>query len=779
MNSGVGTPFDRHAFEDLVYEIAGDAPLKQEHVERAGHVWHQIRSLRSNDKDRTIKLVQKTLTELHSKLESLNPTDIHATAERADVSLRIEVLRTMLFGTKLAAIPSYQRFQVMMELANRFADTLTSHPEKSCAPIQVPIDGKIYTAWQLEGHYLLFGSADSMQGVTGFSDTLLDSKYHETLCISAINETAAFFMEDQKVFLVLHVDPKTVVHTQEQDLRSPRFKENTLQERTEWYDAARRMMAISGEIDTAEQALRGILHHQSGFSPQESVPYTDLDTFNRLCILVEEKLKGLPNSVLSQVMLYLQLPDSPELLVQFFDAVDKHQLISKMIPAIEKAADSNALTTILNDIGVKNLTSHGSINTILSEKLTLEELQTVLTACCLGQYKSTLSQEAYDALSEKTVDVLSTLNQLISEEKDASIVQALQSFKEDYLFIHDKARYGMQDKDKKELESILTGYAQASYKLKTDLLRNHVIRELELLPASNAPQELELMIEILRGEADPIEDEATAKKFAKGVLIPGVETDDIRLLLQGKRLQKHTLPVELAAARHLINRPQLKLNDLIRILKPLFSDKDATKDATPYQKLFSSLEERLNHLEKAEMTSSDEYKELLAAKEYLSTMLDPVKLFELLFPATARDLDERLSKLDESDPKFQMLSHARQNVVGKLQSLQKDLENIPASVKGWDSDFGVPMDFPTAPESLRSPQELVGQTSSAVAPEEVLNWNEINLDIEASGGGKAGGVYPTAFVISQKLLANMGSLYELGEIFEYANQHSLPVFIRP
>lgn len=320
------TPFNTPEFEHFIEDISSKAPLKKEAVKQAGHFWQQITGLTSQEKERTITTVQKAIQNLHSRLSTLKSVTL-ADDQVSDVTKKIEVLRTVLFGTKLEKVPSYQRFQALMELTNRFADTLTAHPEYSCTPVEVEIAGTKWTAWQLEGHYLLLGCADSMQGIPLFSDTLLASNYHETLCISAINEDTSYYREEQKVFLLLHVDPRTVVHTEEQDMGTPRFKENTMQERTEWYDTARRMMEVSSEIDTAHSRLRTLLNHVVGSSDIEIQPYTTLDTFNRLAIQLHDRLDPLGASVEDRLNKYLKNP-TPNNETELFNAIYENEDLS-------------------------------------------------------------------------------------------------------------------------------------------------------------------------------------------------------------------------------------------------------------------------------------------------------------------------------------------------------------------------------------------------------------------------------------------------------------------
>ncbi len=602
------TPFDSRAFKDFIEEIASDQPLSKETAAKAPGIWKQIAGLTSQEKDATITLVQKTI-----KVLSSTP----------DTAQKVEVLRTVLFGSTLEHIPSYKRFQVMMELANRFADTLASRPEKTCKPTEVALDGQKFTAWVLPEHFLFLGCADSMRGIGGFSDSLLASNYSETLSISAVNEHTAYFMEEQKVFLVLHVEPHTVVHTQEQDIRSPRYKENTMQERTEWYDTARRMMTISGEIDSAEQAFRGILNHAPGAAV--FVPYTLLDRFNRLTIQLFQRIE----------------PDDANL-------------------------------------------------------------------------------EKY--LKRPTPNNLSKLVENLSS------------------------------KDADELEELLIEYTQVGRELKTELVRYRII---DALMHTDVPEKEEVL-GILRGTKSPLEDPDDVDRLIDGCNLPDVDEEEFAELLQGADIKGIPDREELEKARSLVNRPRLKLGMLIRTLVPIYE-----QGLDPVSELFPGLESAMKRLK----PGSKEYNELVQARAYLTDVLQPQKLFKMLFPTSKEE---------------------SQGVVGKLHSLEAALQAVPATFRGWDSDENEEMDFVSWPESLVSPQELVGQTGAALSESE-FGWNEINLDIEATGGGKKGGVYPTGIVISQKIFNELdklerfkfGSETELKAVFEYAKAHLLPVFIKP
>lgn len=135
---------------------------------------------------------------------------------------------------------------------------------------------------------------------------------------------------------------------------------------------------------------------------------------------------------------------------------------------------------------------------------------------------------------------------------------------------------------------------------------------------------------------------------------------------------------------------------------------------------------------------------------------------------------------------FPASTEGSQNIREKLYSLEQQLRRIPPSFKGISSDSTKEVEFLTSPNRLLSPETLTSQTSELISPDE-HDWNEINLDLEATGGGKTGGVYPTGIVISQKVLnnlsqierLNLGSRAQLNALFTYAKDHSLPIFIKP
>lgn len=117
------------------------------------------------------------------------------------------------------------------------------------------------------------------------------------------------------------------------------------------------------------------------------------------------------------------------------------------------------------------------------------------------------------------------------------------------------------------------------------------------------------------------------------------------------------------------------------------------------------------------------------------------------------------------------------DIMSKLNELWDQTENFLERFEGvndrWDD-----VTFPTSPERLMSPQEIALQTSRYLSPDD-YNWNEINLDIEASGGGKKGGVYPIGLLMDQQLIERLISKGDPNNIFQYAKDHNLPIFFKP
>ncbi|MFQ5729633.1 MAG: hypothetical protein ACE5GN_04670, partial [Waddliaceae bacterium] len=56
------------------------------------------------------------------------------------------------------------------------------------------------------------------------------------------------------------------------------------------------------------------------------------------------------------------------------------------------------------------------------------------------------------------------------------------------------------------------------------------------------------------------------------------------------------------------------------------------------------------------------------------------------------------------------------------------------------------------------------------------DWNEINLDLEATGGQR-GGVYPIGLLLNRKMIEGKQP-HELEQIFAYARKIGLPIFVK-
>ncbi|MFQ5729519.1 MAG: hypothetical protein ACE5GN_04070, partial [Waddliaceae bacterium] len=463
--------FEYKKFESFVDEITGLPPnqvasQKEDLVKKAEAFGKDIKQLSSKDKKASIIKIQEAQRNLYQQIGQSEHSISAQKAPPSKVAAKIEILRTMLYGSGLEEMPSISRFKAFVDLANSRAKSIvdaTGYSEEienlqkelqgtgldesarkekeerlallkerveqwrsaGLKPRDETVGSDTFTVWSVPESYLFFGCADTPSTIMGFVDQLLKSEYYETLCTSAITEDTGFFKEDTRLFLMMHVNPDSIVHTQEKDIRSPRFSEDMKWQRTEWYDVARRNVHLTGQIDSAHRAFIGVcLPQLFGEEPTTDPVSTDLDRFNRLKIRVD----GLPKCIGDRILStkpkrenFLRLYQRLELLSSFEETlkeVTRNELESALreLRLIDGALsehacpeDKSPLGSMMNIGEFLNLSI--GVQKILLERVLFQQLSKGLNSEPFRKLKNALDYSWYCNRLQETLSLLESVAQ--------------------------------------------------------------------------------------------------------------------------------------------------------------------------------------------------------------------------------------------------------------------------------------------------------------------------------------------------------------------------------
>ncbi|NGX43652.1 MAG: hypothetical protein K940chlam7_01951, partial [Chlamydiae bacterium] len=116
--------FDKfEAIQGFVNEIAKLPqdkliPQKEGLVKKAEAFGRDIQQLNSADKKDSITRIQRALKELYKQVgQSEHSISVTKTSPSKEVTAKIEILRTMLYGSGLEEMPSIRRFKAFVDLA--------------------------------------------------------------------------------------------------------------------------------------------------------------------------------------------------------------------------------------------------------------------------------------------------------------------------------------------------------------------------------------------------------------------------------------------------------------------------------------------------------------------------------------------------------------------------------------------------------------------------------------------------------------------------------------
>ncbi|NGX43653.1 MAG: hypothetical protein K940chlam7_01952, partial [Chlamydiae bacterium] len=802
------------------------------------------------------------------------------------VTAKIEILRTMLYGSGLEEMPSIRRFKAFVDLANSRAESIvdaTGYSEE-IATLEAKLQGTgldksarqkkeerlvhlkekveqwesaglkareetvgsdTFTVWSAPESYLFFGCADTPSGITGFADQLLESEYYETLCTSAITEDTGFFKEEERLFLMMHINPDTIVHAQERDLRSPRFSEDKNWQRTEWYDLARRNIRLTGEIDSAHRAFVGVcLPHLFGEEPTTDPVSTDIDRFNRLTIqmatLPDEKKKIAQNSYLSKKQAVSEYK-TQELLSSFKSDFRWEEL--------ETSFTDLRLTKNTYDTPEKTFSqlSFEGQKSVL-ERVLFQQLSRVLEPARFQELKNALDYDWYCNCLQETLALLERVT--AEDEWDDQLLDQLELLSKLQGEIDPSQRI-LSKRQQEALEKLhmiqLKKYFENVLAITHAWSTTSLQHGLEFISSDLDTEDPKEFKENLRGEIQKLKERIGDAKGASD-WYQTLNTPEVLRMIKNAQpdrvfeslIQEDGILDD--AGKFMQKRQVLRNMDLRQEAEEFGEFVEAYREVRHRLQVFYAREkfcDRLESLPDAQKTSDVKRAIAVLRHKEKPLSLEEVRKLTLELSEKACPNNERGNLIDLLDgneknmwfdsgfeggvdklqKKMEKESHIlnrsrlqisnlidwitereeklegdenlalrkevfttlfgeddpseKYDILQKLRTLEEGLRALPRETgrrpdRTWKF-------FSSAPERLMGPQEAALQTHKALS-DAGFDWNEINLDLEASGGQR-GGAYPIGLLLSRKMIEG-SQPPELEQIFAYARKKGLPIFVK-
>lgn len=820
-----------------------DPCVRPDLIQQSRYLGKTIKQLKGTEKRDAVDQIQNALQQLYLEREDIKtrkPMQASTNQEYDILTAKMGLLRLVLYGEDLTKIPAYRRFQMMMELTNRCAQSLVRSADLPV--VDVEVGGKTYQFKTLPESYLLFGSADVAPDVIDFSDRLLQSRYNETLCISAISEDTEFFQQEYRIFLVLHVDPEAVVHTQERDIRSPKWKEDELSARTKWYDQNRRFIGFAEKVDTIYQHFRRYVQpHLLNEADDSSGPVsTDIDRYNRLKIRLDQMYETVSQKARLSVENYSPNREEPEELSEILDLTRLLQEKGMVIPN-----EDDEVIQVLRDFGYRvtannfsrddqseflhNVTDPHQIKNVLEVFCMRHALQYANPEICTMLEDMLQKEEALRAL-RNCLDAISAFNNHCKDENQNAMLNALNDLLDmpivneilspknydqlkrlqtSYQILADIERLEEVMEESEEYQDEIKCINQRMTDMDFDPERDSLpVPDIDgfdmaqwetILTNSSREISVDREVEELLARVPPLDIHAREsleayladRKYIREGEFKLPPKDQRELLELATAFYQVKQKLSSEALKHdilkeILRIPEWKKNlhlrEAVNILKgnhPIVSKEEALELAIRICKRC-----RLPQTDLADFLCGMVPTSVRIGSKILRDFNASLSRIHLQLTSVIADLQRNKLQL-EDNPELQMTIYkellgedpsGEYDVISALQKLQDELRATPRILAGKDSEHDKEIKFATNPERLMSPQEAVNQKGRNQSYYD-YNWNEINLDLQA-GGGSAMDVYPIGMIVSTQLLYDKKQASNLQQVFDYAAQIRMPVFLK-